>query len=184
MPYVMLIFAQMVGIATGIGFVLMMALYFRAGPQKFADRCMSITVLTGTLLQYAGFLSMTQCGVVRSIAGTAIFLLANLLFWSARIAHGIKRPAAVFGQAVPEALTQCGPYRMVRHPFYLAYVLAFLASAIVGNRWWMYLITAALFLLYNLAAGQEERLLLACPRIGQQYADYRRRSWRWCPAAW
>lgn len=184
MQHGILILVQLIGIGTGVGFVSMMVLYFKTGPQKMGDRCMSSVVLVGVAAQYAGLLSTTHCSLVRSTVGIGLFLLANLLFWAARIAHGTRRPAAVFGQAVPDTVTLSGPYRIVRHPFYLAYVLAFLAASIVGNRWWMHFIVVTLFTLYNLAAAQEERLLLSSPHVGKQYADYRRRSWRWCPPAW
>jgi protein-S-isoprenylcysteine O-methyltransferase Ste14 len=176
--------ARVVGIATGIGFVAMLFLYFRSGPQRAADRAMSVVVLAAAVYQYWAFFAVENVPVADCLICVGLLLLANFLFWSARLAHGSNRPAAVFGQEVPETIVRNGPYRLIRHPFYLAYSLSYLALAVVGGQWLQYVIAALLFLLYDRAASQEERLLCKSPRIGEQYTEYCRRSWRWCPPLW
>jgi protein-S-isoprenylcysteine O-methyltransferase Ste14 len=177
-------FVQAVGVATGVGFVAMMFLYFRAGPQRTCDRLMSVAILAAACFQYISFLAVEDIFLVAGIACLVLLVLANLLFWSARAAHGSLRPAAVFGRDIPQMVVQKGPYRFIRHPFYLAYSFSYLALALVGNRWWQYLVAVCVFALYNLAAAEEEQLLTRCPAIGEEYTRYRQQSWRWFPLLW
>lgn len=181
---VALLAVRVAGVATGVGYVVMMFAYFRSGPARAADRVMSASVLVAAAAQYTAFLTADDVTPVRTGVGLGLLAVSNVLFWSARVAHGPTRPAAVFGGEVPPAVVRSGPYRVVRHPFYLAYVLCFAAVAAVGGRWWQFPLAAAVFVLYNAAARQEEEAMLGSPEVSAEYAAYRRRSWRWVPLVW
>jgi protein-S-isoprenylcysteine O-methyltransferase Ste14 len=54
-------------------------------------------------------------------AGAAFYLLACVLFvWTARSVHG-RNFRLAYVPGMPAALFRGGPYRWVRHPFYLSY---------------------------------------------------------------
>jgi|SRR5690606_32256771 len=83
---------------------------------------------------------------------------------------------------VPEALCDEGPYAWVRHPVYLSYMLAFLATFAAFPR----LATLAVLLLnaalYVQAARDDERSL-AASALGEDYAAYKARTGMFLPRA-
>jgi protein-S-isoprenylcysteine O-methyltransferase Ste14 len=176
--------AKAIAFVTGFLYVLMMVVYFKSGPKHNAERFMSTTMLVATVLHATLVFNLKTTSFMASILSLALLFFSNLLFWSARVAHGKTRPAAVFGEAVPEAFVSSGPYRFVRHPFYLSYVLTFLATATMSGNSWLYLSSTIIFALYNLAARQEEKLLATSPSIGTKYVDYCQHSSRWFPKVW
>ena len=76
-------------------------------------------------------------------------------------------------------LTQ-GPYRVVRHPIYLSYALAWFAAPVAMQS--IVLGITALFMTtcYLISAREEERLLASGPKAAE-YAEFRRRTWRMIP---
>jgi len=72
-----------------------------------------------------------------------------------------------------------GPYRWVRHPFYLAAALAFVANSLVTANWFLALtggITCGLLLLRTRI--EEEKLV---ERFGEDYREYMKRTGRFLP---
>jgi protein-S-isoprenylcysteine O-methyltransferase Ste14 len=174
--------AKLAAVITAAEFVVATMFYFRRRARPRATWMMGGVLLIALGL-HAFFLVVAHDTPPLQLAvALALFGVSNVLFWSAVVAHGTKRPSAVFGETTPEALVTSGPYRVVRHPFYLAYVSAFLGSALVGNHWILLIATAVLFACYDWAARSEEYLLASDPGpCGSQYAAYLRKSWRWLP---
>jgi protein-S-isoprenylcysteine O-methyltransferase Ste14 len=75
---------------------------------------------------------------------------------------------------VPDALCESGPYRYIRHPFYLSYVIASLGMLVATAN----LIAVAAFsfnmILFIYMARDDERTLEASA-LGDQYRAYRQR---------
>ena len=81
---------------------------------------------------------------------------------------------------LPPMLVTKGPYSRVRHPFYLAFLLMFLAAAaIVPNAGTISVLIYAAFLLNHTAAREERRLCTS--HFGKQYRSYIARSGRFIP---
>ncbi|MFC5724230.1 methyltransferase family protein [Streptomyces gamaensis] len=80
----------------------------------------------------------------------------------------------------PRHLVTHGAYRRIRHPFYSAFLLAFLAALCVWPHW----VTAA-FAVYGFAAlrstAVREERRLAASEFGAQYRSYLARSGRFFP---
>ena len=81
---------------------------------------------------------------------------------------------------MPEAVCSQGPYRLVRHPIYLSYLLAWLAALMALPHW----LTAAIFALnatlFVLVAFDDERKL-AGSALAPDYAAYRARTGMFLP---
>lgn len=76
-------------------------------------------------------------------------------------------------------LVTSGPYRWVRHPFYVAVLLAVLGNALMAANWFLFLTGALVFVLMTIRMRKEEELLVA--RFGDAYRDYMKRTGRFWP---
>ncbi len=104
----------------------------------------------------------------------------GLVTW-ARGAHRDRPPQWHQEQDLPTSLTTHGPYARMRHPFYLAYLMMFLAAAaIVPNGGTLGVLIYAVIVLNHTAAREERRLCAS--RLGEQYHAYIAQSGRFVPA--
>jgi len=107
------------------------------------------------------------------VASIALYEWARAAIWGRRFGLG-------WGDHVPEALCEEGPYRRIRHPIYLAYMLAFLAALVALPHW----LTAALLVangaLFTHAAITDEKKI-ATSAIAADYASYRDRAGMFWP---
>jgi protein-S-isoprenylcysteine O-methyltransferase Ste14 len=101
------------------------------------------------------------------IVSTGLYEWARATIWGRRFGLG-------WGDHVPEELCESGPYRYIRHPLYLSYVLAFIATLVALPHWITALMAIANIVLWTLAAQSDERRIAQSPLAGQ-YAQYRRR---------
>ena len=72
-----------------------------------------------------------------------------------------------------------GPYRWVRHPFYVAAALAFLAFALITANWFIFITGGGAFLLLVVRTDKEEARLI--DRFGDDYRRYMQRTGRFIP---
>ena len=72
-----------------------------------------------------------------------------------------------------------GPYRWVRHPFYVAMGLLMLAIALIAANWFVLLTGTAVFVLLAVRCRIEEEKLLI--RFGEPYRAYRESTGRFVP---
>jgi protein-S-isoprenylcysteine O-methyltransferase Ste14 len=79
-------------------------------------------------------------------------------------------------------LITTGPYRIVRHPMYLASLLICAGIAITHNHWPNYAALAGFTLVVVVKARVEERHLVG--QFGEAYRDYRRRVKGLVPGVW
>ncbi len=80
----------------------------------------------------------------------------------------------------PQELVTHGPYSRIRHPFYAAYLLAFLAAvSICPTAGTVGVLIYAAFLLNHTAAREEQRLRAS--EFGTQYRAYTARTGRFLP---
>lgn len=111
-----------------------------------------------------------------------LWLLALTLFtasfatFAAAIAASRKTPPTLaYDDDSPNFLLNHGPYRYVRHPFYLAYVLFWFGTAIATHGLAGWLAPAIMTTLYVHAATREERKF-ANSELAAAYAAYRTRA--------
>ena len=75
---------------------------------------------------------------------------------------------------MPGAVLETGPYRHLRHPFYLSYLIAFAAEALAMRSRLGTAVLAANVALFVVMALHDEATLARSP-LAEAYADYRRR---------
>jgi protein-S-isoprenylcysteine O-methyltransferase Ste14 len=82
----------------------------------------------------------------------------------------------------PHRFVTAGPYRCVRNPMYLLYVVVMLGETILYRSWPLLAYAAGFWLLAHVyVVGVEEKELAR--RFGAEYEDYCRRVPRWLPRA-
>ena len=79
-------------------------------------------------------------------------------------------------------LVQCGPYRLVRHPIYSGFLLAFAGSAITFGQLRDFLAVVLALFGWKMKFLGEEAFMEG--RFGTQYAEYRRRVRSLIPFVW
>lgn len=72
-----------------------------------------------------------------------------------------------------------GPYRWIRHPFYVAMALITTGAALIAANWFMLASGAVVFSLLALRSRVEEQELAA--RFGDAYREYQKRTGRFLP---
>lgn len=79
-----------------------------------------------------------------------------------------------------DTILQTGPYRVIRHPIYLSYSLAWLAAPVATHSVFLG-VTAVVMIGCYVASAQEEERLLATGKRAAEYEKYRARTWRMIP---
>ena len=108
--------------------------------------------------------------------GVALFWIGvGLWLWGRAVA------GAHFAQVarVPAVLETRGPYRLTRHPLYVATSIACLGQALAGGSPWSFGLWIAVVLVFSVRARREERLLRAA--FGARWTAYAQRTPRILP---
>jgi protein-S-isoprenylcysteine O-methyltransferase Ste14 len=109
---------------------------------------------------------------VRFLAGSAFFIASLGLFALAVRATRRFRFSLAFSPDLPTRLLRDGPYRWIRHPFYTAYLLAYLAGLVMSANPWLWLVVLGMGWIYLDAARFEERKF-AASALAAEHAKYR-----------
>jgi protein-S-isoprenylcysteine O-methyltransferase Ste14 len=77
-------------------------------------------------------------------------------------------------------LVETGPYRWIRHPIYLAYLLNYVGGGLLAGNWVLTGVPVTMFAIVVIVRiGQEERVMTNL--FGQQYIAYMKRTGRLLP---
>jgi protein-S-isoprenylcysteine O-methyltransferase Ste14 len=107
-----------------------------------------------------------------AIAGIAMYVAATLLFLSAlEAARRVPLPRTFVDDPMPKGLLTSGPFAVIRHPFYVAYSLAWLAAPVATHGPLVTIVALIQIGIYVIAARREERRLE--DRFGEAYRTYK-----------
>lgn len=136
---------------------------------------MKLTSALSTLL-FLAFAWHMHSGVSSLwLAALTLFTASGAVFASAIIASRATPPTLAYDTDSPNFLLNHGPYRYVRHPFYLAYVLFWFGTALATPSLAGWLAPAIMTTLYLDAATREEKKF-ANSDLASAYAQYRTRA--------
>ncbi|HEY2594238.1 MAG TPA: isoprenylcysteine carboxylmethyltransferase family protein [Chloroflexota bacterium] len=106
---------------------------------------------------------------------------ASLACFGRCIAINRARPLTLaFANDIPAHLVRTGPYRVIRHPFYTSYMLAYIAGLIATASPLLIPVIVCMGSLYTRAASKEEAKF-AARALRNEYAAYCRRTGRFTP---
>ena len=164
--------------------------FLRAGALVFYSRDMSdekgaliaeiAFLLGGTGTVWWLGLFYVQIRLANGIAAVALLAISITLYEWARHAIRGRRFGVALGDHVPEELCESGPYRLIRHPLYLAYLVAYLAALVAIPHWITLGTLAAAVALFTYAARSDEATI-ATSALATDYAAYRQRAGMFWP---
>lgn len=106
--------------------------------------------------------------------GIAAMVAAIALFWYAVATTRSRPPAIAFAQTQPSTFYSRGPYRFVRHPFYVSYLLCWVGTSLVTRGLLSWVVPVLFAVIYFRLAVQEE-LTFMHSEFAATYKDYQRR---------
>lgn len=169
------------GLCTIACFAGAIPLYFRKGTFASAGKRVMLACISGCgAAQVAVFFIAGNVAVHWQVGGLLLLAFAHAMFWSAVISHGGDRPMMAFATDTPRRLIRSGPYRWVRHPFYLAYITAWLAGAVMTASPWLVATAIVMFIVYRSAAIAEELAFLSSD-LAVEYRDYQGQTGMFIP---
>jgi protein-S-isoprenylcysteine O-methyltransferase Ste14 len=117
----------------------------------------------------------------RALAGALALYAGSLsLFWWTIYTVRQDRLTFAYSKDVPRVLIEAGPYRYIRHPFYTAYTLGFVAAPVALLSVWLLPTAMFMFIVYRESALMEEQKF-ADSELEAQYREYTRRTGRFFP---
>jgi protein-S-isoprenylcysteine O-methyltransferase Ste14 len=144
----------------------LLALAFLAGIVAFLVAPRSMAWASANLSSWARWL-----GVVLGAAA------GGLVIWTFRsLGHNLTDTVVTRRDAT---LVTHGPYRWVRHPFYLAFAMAVIANTLITANAYLAITGTAAFLVIVARTSIEEKKLIE--RFGRDYRDYMQRTGRFLP---
>ncbi|WP_084711288.1 methyltransferase family protein [Nevskia ramosa] len=142
--------------------------------------------LLGTALGFISLSGIPLFGIASALGGLTALLLcaASLaLFWWAIRANRTRPLSFAFSEDEPSHLVSTGPYRWIRHPFYSAYLLAWLAVPVATLQPLMLMPLLAMGAIYVSAARVEEGKFETSV-LAAAYARYRDATGAFLPRRW
>lgn len=136
-----------------------------------------ILLSAASLLSFATYIVLlcSRHPATTLLATQSLLVAISLaVFWWAISATRASRFSVAHSLVVPNFLFQGGPYRYVRHPFYLSYIIFWVATAVAAGSWqWSWVTILSVW--YVSVARQEESAFASSPH-SFAYADYRART--------
>lgn len=164
---------------------------FSWGRKSFFERSCEVTRYRSGLAPLGTVLGIVVLGAITyepledgaavALALAAVMMLGAIaLFWSSVKAFGNRRPRIAFSAGSPDALVVDGPYRFVRHPFYVAYMLFWIGGFAVAPSLLTLAAPVIMGSLYYRAAWREEQSILSSA-LGSAYTEYSKSSGMFLP---
>src|SRR5260370_42279772 len=101
--------------------------------------------------------------LVRLALGLLLLGASQTLFRFATASTRDRTLSLAFSTDVPSHIEESGPYRFVRHPFYLAYMLSWAAIAIATQHTFAIAAFGVTTIFYSHASAREEKKFLRSP---------------------
>ncbi len=116
--------------------------------------------------------------IVRWI-GVVMLVIGLVVLGTAHYHLGLSFSSFV-GSKDKHTLVQSGPYRRIRHPIYLAFILSYLGGGLVAGNWVLAFIPVTCYaVMISIRMPKEEQILTEL--FGQEYTAYMQRTGRLLP---
>jgi protein-S-isoprenylcysteine O-methyltransferase Ste14 len=116
-------------------------------------------------------------GWLRWVGAVLVMVAGTLAIWTFR--HLGKNLTDTVVTRAEHSLVTIGPYRWVRHPFYVAAETGVLAVSLMTANWFLALMGSLAFILLVVRTRKEEEKLVQ--RFGDKYREYMQKTGRFIP---
>ena len=168
--------------AAAVGFFAAgLTLYFERGARPLWVLAIHYASMVLALLGFLGVVLLPTRSDPWVAAAIVMYTIAIAIFLSSiEAAKRTRLQRSFVDHPLPDRLITDGPYRWIRHPFCVGYLLGALAGPVGIADPVMLLIAAPLAVISIAAAIREERVWLAGPRANE-YREYRTRTGMFIP---
>lgn len=135
---------------------------------------LKVMAVVSLCLQGVELVGVRRVALYQAVLGWGILALSTTLFFSTWYQQRRRKFSEVFSGKAPGRLSTEGNYRWIRHPFYVSYILAYVAGAVYSGSTVLAAQTAIMMVLYTAAARREERSIRST-RLGAAYRSYAKR---------
>ena len=140
---------------------------------RLYDPMVGIQILTAFYLFYEAPEITT---LASSVWLAALLSSLSLFWWAILTAHKLN---FAFSKSVGNLLTT-GPYAIVRHPFYVSYILVWASTTFLFNSVFLWFTLFYLGAFYFMSARDEEKVILSSEH-SKEYFEYRQRVGMFLP---
>lgn len=147
--------------------------HFRSEAMPLGARVIATVVTMSALSMLALTWLVPQPAVAQALGASVMLASAALFAWAIRASRRADL-RFIYDREHPSSIIEEGPYRLVRHPFYVSYVLFWLGWAVATWSIVSAVPVIALTWLYVRAARLEEMSFAMSPMAGS-YAGYQQR---------
>lgn len=131
-----------------------------------------VVIIISSILEY--LIVKKPVNYIVSLFGLVLFFLAFLLrIWSKK---SLKQFYSSHIQIRNDhKLIETGPYRLMRHPYYLSIIIGSLGFSLIANAYFStYITLSIMFPLILIRCYKEDKLLLS--KFGSQYIEYKKQK--------
>lgn len=118
-------------------------------------------------------------GAPYAIVLTGIAL--GLFCWTVKTTR-VRRLPIAFADDLPDFIYESGPYRYIRHPFYMSYMLCWIGTSAATRGIWSWTVPVVMSAIYVTLARREERRF-STSRLAGAYDAYRRHTTMFIPTS-
>jgi len=151
-----------------------------AGDELVPNLVLLDFIMGGTLPAWMLGLFYQPIAPFNGVAAAVLLVISLALYEWARHTVWRRKFGIAFAEHVPEAVCTEGPYRWIRHPLYVSYLVAYLAVLVALPHW----LTATVFV-GNIAllvyGARNDENTLAASALAADYAAYRERTGMFLP---
>ncbi len=158
---------------------------FREGPVSLAAGCIAalVTIVFGAEYIIApgffGFAYVLPYPIGLRWFG-AVLLAGGITLLASAHAHLGRSFHSLVVAKEDHVFVESGPYRWIRHPIYVAYMMNYVGGGLLAGNWVLTFVPVIMFaVLVATRLGGEEQLLI--DEFGDRYIDYMRRTGRLIP---
>jgi|SRR5215831_10326947 len=154
--------------------------HFVSNRMSLFMRFTAVVGIVSASLQTMALFDIGSFEPIRSTCSALLYAASLATFWWTVSATRSRRLSVAFSVDQPTHLLQAGPYRYVRHPFYAAYSLFWIAGVVATPRWYLFPSITVMLVCYFCAARMEEAKF-ANSALSGVYESYRSQTGMFVP---